>query len=73
VAVGPLIADTNTAWSLWALHGTWDSRNDGAQYSAYVAWSERLARLLGCRSDDVERALFALGPDVRRSWRRLRI
>ena len=35
---GPLIADLNTAWSVWALSGIWDSRYDSAKYAEYVEW-----------------------------------
>jgi hypothetical protein len=67
---GPLIADLNTAWALWALAGTWDSRASAAGYAQYVEWSERQATDLSCRPDDIERALFTLGPEVRRTWDR---
>ena len=50
--------DINTAWALWALNGTWDSRSDPGKYTHYVDWSERMAHKLSCRSDDIERALF---------------
>lgn len=69
---GPLIADLNTTWSLWALAGTWDSRMSAALYAAYVEWADRWADDLNCRSDDVERALFNIGPEIRRRWKRLR-
>ncbi len=67
---GPLIADLNTTWTLWALAGTWDSRKSAALYAKYVGWADRWADDLGCRSDDVERALF-IGPKIRRTWKRL--
>lgn len=70
---GPLIADLNTAWSLWALDGTWDSRYDADKYAHYVEWCEGWGRKRRCRSDDVERALFSIGPTVRRLWRRTRL
>jgi hypothetical protein len=62
---GPLIADLNTAWSVWAVSGTWDSRYDSAKYAEYVEWCIRWADELHCRSDDIERALFDIGPQVR--------
>ncbi|WP_131811357.1 hypothetical protein [Mycolicibacterium monacense] len=67
---GPLIADLNTAWSLWALDGTWDSRYDDREYANYVEWCGAWGRKFGRRSDDVERALFSFGRTVRRLWRR---
>lgn len=65
---GPLIADLNTAWSVWALGGIWDSRYVPERYSDYVQWCGRWARALGCRPDDIERALFNLGPAIRRHY-----
>ena len=62
---GPLIADRNTTWSVWALGDIWDSRYSSAEYGAYIRWCERWAAQIGCRSHDVERALFSLGPAVR--------
>ncbi len=67
---GPLIADLNTAWTMWVLTGMWDSRTSANLYRQYVEWAELQARSLHCRPDDIERALFALGPDVRREWQR---
>jgi hypothetical protein len=61
---GPLIADANTAWAVWALVGEWDTRASAASYAAYVSTAERWAGVLGCRSDDIERALFALGKRI---------
>jgi hypothetical protein len=69
---GPLIADANTAWSLWALAGLWDSRKAATIYRDYVYWSQQWAADLGCRPDDIERALFSLGPAIRRAWSQLR-
>lgn len=67
---GPLIADENTSWALWALAGIWDSRNTAACYEEYVRWAEARATDLQCRSDDIERALFMIGPEVQSEWRR---
>jgi hypothetical protein len=72
VGNGPLIADLNTAWSVWALGGIWDSRYEPGKYSQYVQWCERWAHSIGRRSDDIERVLFNLGPAVRRHYRELR-
>ena len=69
-ARGPLVADANTAWALWALEGTWDSRTSGDRYRRYVEWAEEVAERLGCRPDDIERALFVLGTETRHIWRR---
>ena len=68
---GPLIADMNTAWSLWALAGVWDSRRTADHYADYVTWAEHQAIDLDCRSDDVERALFDLGPRIRSVFKSL--
>lgn len=67
---GPLIADLNTTWALWALAGIWDSRKSASLYGQYVAWAERQAHDLTCRPDEIERALFAIGPGIRREWKR---
>ncbi len=65
---GALIADLNTAWSAWALCGIWDSRYDPVQYSKYVQWCTNRAQAAGRRSDDIERVLFGLGPEIRRQY-----
>jgi hypothetical protein len=67
---GPLITDVNTAWSLWALYGVWDSRYSPDLYDIYVEWCQRQAVQHECRSDDIERALFGLGSRVRAAWNR---
>ncbi len=67
---GPLIADANTAWALWALTGVWDSRTDATVYDEYVKWSEARGRTLTRRPDEIERALFSIGPRVREAWKR---
>jgi hypothetical protein len=69
---GPLIADRNTAWALWALSGCWDSRSTATNYARYVDWAQQRAKHLRCRPDDVERALFVLGPEIREAWNRIR-
>jgi len=66
---GPLITDVNTAWSLWALQGAWDSRYSPDLYDFYVQWCQRQAVEHECRSDDIERALFGLGSRVRAAWK----
>lgn len=68
---GPLIADQNTAWSVWALAGIEGSLKQPDAYQQYVTWASDRAGDLGCRSDDLERALFVLGPDVKQIWTRL--
>jgi hypothetical protein len=68
---GPLIADQNTAWALWALAGIWDSRARQTTYGRYIETAGRWAGELGCRSDDIERALFTMGPHIRGTWQRL--
>ena len=66
--VGPLIADRNTAWALWALTNVWDSRASATLYDRYVAAATEWATALNSRPDDVERALFVMGPHVRRIY-----
>jgi hypothetical protein len=62
---GPLIADRNTAWTFWALENVWDSRSSAALYARYVATAAEWAVALSSQPDDVERALFVIGPCVR--------
>lgn len=69
--VGPLIIDRRTAWATWALVDVWEYRDAGT-YAQYVRRCEQWARTLGCRSDDVERALFVIGPHVRQFYREAR-
>jgi hypothetical protein len=69
---GPLIVDENAAWAAWALADIWDSRKGANNYDRYVRWAHDRAAELRCRPDDVERALFVLGPDARQIWDRLR-
>lgn len=66
---GPLIADANTAWGLWGLTGIWDSRAKADRYGEYVEWASAAACSIGCRPDDVERALFEIGPVFKEAWR----
>lgn len=67
----PLIADINTSWGIWDLtKASHDpiarsfQRRDG--YVRYVQVAHRWAEELGCRPDDVERALFEHGKTVPR-------
>ena len=64
---GPLIADLWVAWALWALADIWDARTDSAKYIQYLTVAGRWADDGGCRSDEIERALFYLGPPIRRA------
>ncbi|HLG66362.1 MAG TPA: hypothetical protein VKV36_00655 [Acidimicrobiales bacterium] len=64
----PLIADRRAAWGFWAVTGTWDIRKDPDAYAEYV----RVAREWAgdrCRPDEIERALFVLGPAVELVWK----
>jgi hypothetical protein len=66
----PLIADANTALAVWALAGLWDSRVNRSKYCKYVDIAYQWADAEGCRPDEVERALFRLGPGVRQARKR---
>jgi hypothetical protein len=64
---GPLIADWRSAWGFWAVHGSWadgvwDIRKAADLYARYVDVAAMWAHDLGKRSDDIERALFLIGP-----------
>jgi hypothetical protein len=66
---GPLIADRNTAWAIWAFVSELrDTRTSGKQYSHYVETLERWAG--GGRADTLEHALFRLRPAVIKKWQR---
>lgn len=64
---GPLIADANVAWAMWAFTGLNNVREVGRVYLAYVEALQRWGS--GIRPDALERALFRLGPAIRREWR----
>jgi len=66
---GPLIADWRSAWGFWAAEDVWDIRNSAALYAQYVETAVAWAHDLSVRSDDIERALFVIGPHVRKIWR----
>lgn len=59
---GPLIADLNTALVMWKLADLWDTRTSAVLYAKYVQKAEGWAKEMGCRSDEIERILFQLGP-----------
>jgi hypothetical protein len=61
VGDGPLIADINTAWAIWALAGIQNSLVSADAYARYVSTALEWAKQLGRRSDDIERCLFSLG------------
>jgi hypothetical protein len=64
---GPLIADRNTAWAIWAFAEDLDhSRTDPKRYVRYVDTLQRWAG--GGRADELEHALFRLGPRVIKRW-----
>lgn len=65
----PLIADERVAWALWMLTGLWDVRTSAELYRRYVQSASRWASACRCRPDEVERALFALGPKVKSAWK----
>lgn len=62
---GPLIADLLVAWAMWALADVWDVRHEAPCYAEYLAVASRWAEAYGCRPDEVERALFSIGPAIR--------
>lgn len=72
---GPLIADRWVAWTFWALTGEWDIRTSPDLYRTYVTTAGEWATALGSadqivvRSDEVERALFVMGPFTLTAWR----
>jgi hypothetical protein len=71
---GPLIADWRSAWGFWAIdgswaHGSWDIRKTADLYARYVDMAAMWAHDLGKRSDDVERALFVIGPCTKSAWK----
>ena len=74
---GPLIADWRSAWGFWAVdgsweHGCWDIRKVAELYARYVDVAAMWAHDLGKRSDDIERALFVIGPCVNSVWKQVK-
>ncbi len=74
---GPLIADGRSAWGFWAVdgswaRGSWDIRKVADLYARYVDIATMWAHDLGRRSDDIERALFVMGPYARVAWKQER-
>lgn len=69
---GPLIADRRSAWGLWVIDGSWDIRRSASLYSHYIHAAAAWADDLGRRSDDIERALFVIGPYVEPLYREIR-
>jgi glutathione S-transferase len=67
---GPLIADGWVAWALWALADVWNVRTDGHKYAEYLNIARRWADYCSRRPDEIERALFVLGPHIRKAWLR---
>lgn len=66
---GPLIADRNSAWGFWVVEDVWDIRRSAVLYAQYVETAVAWAHDLNVRSDDIERALFVIGPHARKIWR----
>jgi hypothetical protein len=65
----PLVADERVAWGLWMLTGLWDVRRSAELYRGYLQSASRWAKACACRPDEVERALFTLGPSVKAAWK----
>jgi hypothetical protein len=65
---GPLIADAWVAWALWVLANVWNVRTDADMYAEYLKIACHWADYCGCRPDEIERALFVLGPPIRKAW-----
>ena len=63
----PLIADINTSWAIWRLAEIPRSVEDYESYSKYVKLAHDWGDELGCQSgvDEIERALFKIGINVR--------
>lgn len=64
----PLIADRRVAWAFWMLTGLWDIRTSAELYRRYVETAMRWSIRCGCRAEEIERALFTLGPEVIATW-----
>jgi hypothetical protein len=63
----PLIADINTSWAIWRLAEIPRSVNQKESYLKYVKLAHEWGDELGCKSgvDEIERALFKIGINVR--------
>ena len=68
---GPLIADENTAWGVWALSARAISnvRTNANMYASYVHLAEHLATADRTPAD-IEYALFKIGPEIKNACRR---
>lgn len=65
----PLIADVNTSWAMWDLVRVPRSCEQRGTYGQYVVLAHRWAGELGRRPDEIERALFEIGKQVRSGGR----
>jgi hypothetical protein len=65
----PLIADLNTSWAIWDLCDIPRSAFARSNYFRYVHLTHRWAQELQFPVDEVERALFEYGKEVRRRRR----
>ncbi len=69
----PLIADINTSWAMWKLAGMPLSVKLQASYMAYVdlahSWGKNVESEFG--ADEIERAVFKIGADIREKSRKL--
>ena len=63
-----LIADRWVAWGLWMLTGLWDVRTNAEVYRRYIEIASAWASSCRCQPDEIERALFTLGPRAEAAW-----
>lgn len=70
----PLIADINTSWAMWKLSGIPLSVKLRASYLEYVDlahnWGKHVESEYG--ADEIERAVFKIGADIREKSRKLK-
>jgi hypothetical protein len=64
----PLIADRWVAWGLWMFTGLWDVRTSPELYRRYLHTASTWATSCRCRPDEIERALFTVGPLAAAAW-----
>ena len=53
---------------MWALANVWNVRTEADKYGEYLKIAGRWADYCRCRPDEIERALFVLGPRIRTAW-----
>ncbi len=57
-----MIADERVAWSFWVFADVYRIRRSASCYRTYLDHATQWASTAKCRTDEIERVLFLLGP-----------